>query len=516
MKPVFRKLFLGSFIVVAGIFLMQARIEWPQSANSADKKYWTETSTRRSNGNAVDIDKLNKVFTELNDTLSPSVVNIYTTSKIAAPRMSRYGRGSQEDLFDFFFGNPFGGGPSPYSAPRQQEATALGSGFVIHESGLIITNSHVVRPTGKNADSIRVKFLSDKAQSEGHPAEVLGVDETTDVAVIKLKNRLPSLKVAPLGNSDQVKVGEWVMAIGNPYGHQHSVTKGIVSALGRNISDNLPTFQRADFIQTDASINPGNSGGPLFNLYGEVIGINTAIDARAQGIGFAIPINIAKSVVSQIIEKGAVTLGWIGVTIHPITPQIAESLGLKEPQGVLIQDTIPGEPAEKAGFKSYDVIVEANGNVIKTERDFQRLIASSPVGTNISFKVIREGKTINLSAKVGKRPTEQELAERSQDEPPRGSTSVEKIGIELADLTPGLRSRIRLPAGVSGALIALVAEGSAAEATGLRVGDVITEVDRRPVRGAGDAAKALSAKKNRFLLKVQRGTASLIVFLDLN
>ncbi len=289
MKSTLQKLLFSVLAGCAVVLAFQGRIQTSQTADAASNgNLWTERKASDAKASSFDVGALNKAFTELAATLSPTVVNIYTKTRMSP----RYGRGGQEDFFRYFFGNPFNGGMSDQAPPR--EAQALGSGFVINEDGVVITNSHVVRMNGRNADSIMVKFLDESENTPGHEAKVLGVDESTDVAVLKLKKkRNKPFAVAPLGDSDKLRVGEWVIAIGNPYGHTHSVTKGIVSALGRG----LESGNRAEFIQTDASINPGNSGGPLFNLYGEVIGINTAIDARAQGIGFAIPVNTAKSVI---------------------------------------------------------------------------------------------------------------------------------------------------------------------------------------------------------------------------
>jgi len=322
------------FVLVLGLFaffLMQLRVQWPQVAQSqtatpatlaavaSAERFWSEKTESERKAQGPEIDLLNKAFVSLAEQMKPAVVNVYTKTRVGVPR---YGaRGNQvmpDDLFRFFFGNPFGGPGSPGGGNGQmppREAQALGSGFVINKEGLVITNAHVVRMGDRNADSILLRFVNDSPTSPGYEATVLGVDETTEVAVLRLKKKKADLKVAPLGDSDKIKVGEWVVAIGNPYGHTHTVTKGIVSALGRSLEE----IERAEFIQTDASINPGNSGGPLFNLYGEVIGINTAIDPRAQGIGFAIPINTAKMVARELITTGSVSIGWIGVGILVIS-----------------------------------------------------------------------------------------------------------------------------------------------------------------------------------------------------
>jgi serine protease Do len=515
----FRSFFVRTSVLVfvaAGAFILgssRIHVEWPSQAQ-AQKSLWNEKSETEKNptGATLDVSSLNKTFVDLAKNLSPSVVNIFTESRVGGSRgrMGRPGGPGQldpDDILRYFFGNPFGGEMGP---PRQQQA--MGSGFVINNEGLIVTNSHVVRSRGKDADTIMVKFIDDSARSKGHEATVLGVDEGTDVAVLKLKNPRKGIISSSLGNSDKTQVGEWVVAIGNPYGHTHSVTKGIVSALGRSLE-----ASRADFIQTDASINPGNSGGPLFNLSGEVIGINTAIDARAQGIGFAIPINTAKNVIRQIIEKGSVTLGWVGVTIAELTPQIASSLGIDEIDGVLIQDVLPGEPADRAGLKSYDIVTQVNGKTIATGRDFLVNVGNLPIGKEASFKILRDGKSKTLGVVVAKRKSESELAKRYSPEQgsPRGKVAVTS-GLVLSDLSPETRRRSEVPGSVIGVLVERVLPGTPAAAALLNPGDVIVEINRKPIRSAREAESALSVRADSFLLKVQRRSASIIVFLDMS
>lgn len=485
-------------------------------ADSAEaQKHWTTkgADARAGTGSTIDVAGLNRVFVDLAKNLSPAVVNIYTKTRVAAPqgRGMMPGQPSSDDLFRFFFGNPFGGGDM-FRQPR--EANSLGSGFVINTDGTIITNSHVVRMEGRNADSIMVKFLDDPRSSQGHEATVVGVDEGTDVAVLRLKKKKDGLRVAPLGDSDKISVGEWTMAIGNPYGHSHSVTKGIVSALGRDLE-----ASRAEFIQTDASINPGNSGGPLFNLYGEVIGINTAIDARAQGIGFAIPINMAKSSIEQIIEKGEVTLGWIGVGIAPLSPALASELGLKDGAGVLIQEVFPGEPADRAGLKSYDVVVDVNGRKIETPREFMVTVGGIRVGSKARLKVIRDGKEIApIEITVAKRKSDTELAKQLKDTPGDQSGSgrnvIEKLGIEIADLSEEIRRSLGLDAALRGVVVLRVAPQGPAAAAGLSPGDVITEVNRKPARSLREAQGLFGAKSKNFLIKARRRNASVIVLIE--
>jgi serine protease Do len=512
-----KKLFVLLLVVAVGTPLFFGKIDFKSNdASAQSNKNWVQKS---ADAKAPPPDALafNQTFVELAKSLSPTVVNIYTKTKVQRPQMGRGMPGGPmqgDDLFRFFFGNPFGGGEGFGQPPP--EAQSLGSGFVINVDGVIVTNSHVVRMQGRNADSIMVKFLDDPKQSTGHEATVVGVDEGTDVAVIKLKKKKDGIRVAPLGNSDKLQVGEWVMAIGNPYGHSNSVTKGIVSALGRDLEQS-----RSDFIQTDASINPGNSGGPLFNIYGEVIGINTAIDARAQGIGFAIPVNAAKASIEQLIEKGEVTLGWIGVGIGDLTPDLAESLGLKAASGALIQDVFEGEPADRAGLKSYDVVIEVNGKKITTRREFMIQVGGLKVGSKAEMKVIRDGKTVPISVTVAKRKTEAELAKRfsggvEDGQPGQDSSSknAADLGLGLSDLTPELRRRLDVDATVRGVVVMTVLPQGSAANVGIAPGDIITEINRKTVSSVREADAALKGKNKKFLIKIKRRTASIIVLID--
>jgi len=320
------------------------------------------------------------------------VVNIYTKTGLLPQAKMRRPPGFPEDGdFDFFFGNPLHRG-------QPREAQALGSGFVINADGYIVTNAHVVRMTGRNADEIMIKFIGED-EDKGHLAKIVGVDEVSDVALLKLVEKKAGLKVAPLGDSDTSKVGEWVVAIGNPYGHSNTLTQGIVSALGRNLEG-----ARAEFIQTSASINPGNSGGPLINLAGEVIGINTAIDPRAQGIGFATPINSAKMVISQLLEHGKVSRGWMGLAIQDIDDDIAGYMKLKGTNGVLVKEVVPDQPAAKAGIVAYDIIKSVNGQEVKSSRDLVRSIEKIPVGQKAEVQVLRDNQIKSIKVQIAEQP----------------------------------------------------------------------------------------------------------------
>jgi Do/DeqQ family serine protease len=471
------------------------------AAQQPVKNYWS-TDSGKTEDLSVDINSLNKVFTSLAERLSSSVVSISTKTRIQTdPRLQ-----AQQDIFRYFFGNPLGpqGG-----RPEPREAQSLGSGFLINDEGYIITNSHVIRSSGRNADEVLAKFVGDPPNFEGHKAEIIGVDETTDVAVIKLKTKPKTATLAPLGDSAGLKVGEWVMAIGNPYGHSHSVTTGIVSAMGRSLEG---LESRTDFIQTDASINPGNSGGPLFNLKGQVIGINTAIDARAQGIGFAIPIDVAKAVVRQLIEKGRVDLGWIGVYMADINEGLSQQLGLKSSDGVLIQDVVEGEPAARAGLRSYDVITKVNGQKVASTRELQRAINNLSIGTQVKLTIIRDGKTQDVSVTVGKRRSEEELAKKEED---RVKESVNAgRGMLLSNLPAQARAELGLSAEAGGVLVQRIARNSFAHQAGVQSGDVLLEVNRKPVRTVAEAQAELVKKSKSFMLKILRQEGTIIILMD--
>lgn len=401
-RDIWNTLAMAGLIGTAVIGISGAKITWPNTSHAAE--IWTTNKTPVAAApvkipdvpdNALE--KLNSAFVSLADQMSPTVVNIYTKTTLG-PKTGRglpFGQPGQSDGedFEYFFRGPFGGRQAP---PR--EAQALGSGFVLNPDGYIVTNAHVVRMAGKNADEIMVKFVGEDA-SKGHPAKVIGVDEVTDVALLKLNEKKDGLKPAPLGDSDKSRVGEWVVAIGNPYGHTNTLTQGVVSAVGRSLEGT-----RTDFIQTSASINPGNSGGPLFNLKGEVIGINTAMDPRAQAIGFAIPINTAKDVITQLADKGKVSHAWMGIEIQDVNEEIAGYLQMKEPEGVIVKGVMNGQPADRAGLKIYDVIRKVNGKNVHTSTDLVKTLSSLPIGKTAEIEILRGAQTKNLKVELAEQP----------------------------------------------------------------------------------------------------------------
>jgi serine protease Do len=428
-------------------------------------------------------------FMSLAKKLRPVVVNVSTTqlSEGAQRFESPFG---EEDPFSEFW-RRFFGGPLPRGPSRQK---SLGSGFIIDRDGSILTNNHVV----ENAQKIVVK-LADEREFE---AKVIGRDQKTDVAVIKI-NAKESFPVTPLGDSDGLEVGEWVMAIGNPFGLDNTVTAGIVSAKGRHIGGPYDNF-----IQTDASINPGNSGGPLINLRGEVVGINTAIFSRSGGnigIGFAIPINLVKELLPQLKGKGKVTRGYLGVLIQKVTPEIGESLGLNKPRGALVADVTKGGPAEQAGVKVGDVIVELDGKEINESNDLPIVVARTPVDKKARLKVLRDKKEVTLTVSVGELKEEELVA---------SSKAKGELGLTVQKVTPQMAEGLGLER-AEGAVITAVEPGSPADEGGLRRGDVILEVDRKPVRNLSDYQKAVAeVKKGKgILFLVRRGESTLFLAL---
>lgn len=481
-----------------------AAFKAPRLWATTEKAYWIEKDPAEKKLLQAKADEINEITVKLVKDLSPAVVTVLSTTTIkTAPMMGN------DDIFDFFFGMP----GSPMQGPRQrqqrsQKAQGLGSGFVISSDGIIVTNSHVVRLEGeKLADSVRIKFKNDSSKSEGEEAQVIGIDSVVDTAVLRLKNK-PSrvLAVAPLGDSSQLKVGEAVMAIGNPHGLSNTVTKGIVSAMGRDV---IPEIS-ADFIQTDASINQGNSGGPLINLVGEVVGINTAIDPNGHGLGFAIPINTAKRAVKDILEKGKSTHGYAGVSLYPnFDADTAKSLGLKSADGALIEDVVAGGPADKAGMKAYDVVTKIGDRTVSTNTDFQKAVRENEPGKSVKVEYLREGKTQTTAMLLGDLEKGMKDAGnftgkgRGRGHGENGP-AIGKSGLVLENLTPELRLQWRLPQNIQGVVVAEVVGDSPADSAGLARGDIITEIQREKVRTVKDASKYLS-KSGSYLVKVLRG-----------
>lgn len=431
-------------------------------------------------------------FVALAKKMKPLVVNISTTQVSEAHGTQEFGNPfGEEDPFNDFW-RRFFGGPIPRGPQRQR---SLGSGFLIDGDGSILTNNHVV----ENAQKIVVKLADD----EEYEAKVIGRDAKTDIAVIKI-NAKTTLAAAPLGDSERLEVGEWVVAIGNPFGLDSTVTSGIVSAKGRHIGQG----PYDNFIQTDASINPGNSGGPLINLKGEVIGINTAIFSRSGtniGIGFAIPINLVKEVLPQLRGKGKVTRGYLGVLIQKVTPDIAESLGMDKGYGALVANVSKDGPAEKAGVKVGDVIVEFDGKQIKDSGDLPIIVARTPVEKKVPIKVLRDKKEVTLTVSVGELKEEEVAAAV----PEKG-----ELGMTVQRLTPQIAESLGLEK-ADGVVVTAVEPGGAADEAGIRRGDVIVEVDRKPIRSLDEYKKSIAGirKGKGVLFLVRRGENTLFLAL---
>jgi serine protease Do len=423
-------------------------------------------------------------FADLAERVSPAVVNIQTSKKLA---VGEQGPHPLEELLPPGFRQYF-------QMPR--EIPSLGTGFVISPDGYIATNNHVI----EDVDTIEVHFLSGEKLS----AQIVGRDPSTDVALIRVepKQDLPFL---PLGNSDQVRPGDWVLAVGNPFGLEHTVTAGIVSAKHRAINDPRSLQGRFDdFIQTDAAINPGNSGGPLLNLTGEVIGINTAIRQNANNVGFAIPINIAKSVLPQLRASGKVSRGWLGVYIQEISPDIAEQMGLESTQGALVSKVDPSGPAAKAGVQQGDVIVEFDGKPVKEMDELPKLVAAMPVGSKARIKVLRKGKEKSLSVQLGELEGTPQLA-RAEPEAKPGA-----FGLQVQSITPDIAEELGLE-DAEGVVVSGVEPGSPADDAGLRRGDVILEVNQAPIGDVAEFREALEGAARGALLLVSRGGSQIYV-----
>lgn len=404
-------------------------------------------------------------LSELVKTLQPSVVNISTTSVVKkrqapfnSPFESPFG-GGPDDPFEDFFKKFFEGGPQ-----QEFRQKGLGSGFIISKDGFIVTNNHVI----EKANDIEIILESGKK----YQAQIIGKDPKTDLALLKIEPE-EDLPAISFGRSDVLDIGDWVIAIGNPFGLGHTVTAGIVSAKGRSLG--LGSYD--DFIQTDAAINPGNSGGPLFNLDGEVVGVNTAIFARAQGIGFAIPAAIAVNIIDQLRSNGKVVRGWLGVLVQQITPEIAESLGLQETKGALVADITPDGPAEKAGIKRRDVIIGFDDTEINEMSQLPKSVAATPPGTKSEIILLREGKKKKISVLLGQLP--EIIAKKPKI---KAKKDVENdLGLAVQEISPIIQKRLNLQDS-QGVIIVNVRRASPAWNAGLRKADIIVEINKKEIK----------------------------------
>jgi serine protease Do len=420
------------------------------------------------------------IFRDIARANRAGVVNVNTSKLVRRPAFHDF---FGDDFMERFFGQP-GQGPERDSRDRRQTQTSLGSGFVIDKDGYILTNRHVI----EGADKVQVTLNDGKT----YEAKVVGRDSRTDVGLLKIEPTEP-LTVLSLGDSEKLEVGEWVMAIGNPFNFGNSVTVGVVSFVGRDMR--LEDFRRGtsvEMIQTDAAINPGNSGGPLLNTRGEVIGINTLIvtngSAANAGVGFSVPINVAKEILPQLREKGRVVRGWMGVNIQPVTEELAGTYGLKEAKGASVSAVTAGSPAEKAGLQPEDVILTADGRAIEDSTDLSRYIASKSPGTTVKLDVLRGEERKSVSVTLGTFPDEP--AEQEGE-----GSGQSRLGMTLRDLTPALAERMELPRGMRGALVTEIEAGEAAEEAQLVRGDVIVSVNGQPVEGVAAFERAVAAAR---------------------
>jgi len=457
-------------------------------------------------------------FADVAEKLLPQVVNISTTQKAETAvngelddmleGMPQLPPGSPFEEFFKEFKNQQRRGQQ---ADPSQKVTSLGSGFIIDSSGYIVTNNHVIQ----DADEINV-ILQDNTTLK---AELIGYDKKTDLAVLRVKPEKP-LPAIQWGDSDKMRVGDWVLAIGNPYGLGGTVTAGILSARARDIQSG----PYDDFLQTDAAINRGNSGGPMFNAQGEVIGVNTAIfspSGGSVGIGFAIPSNMVKNVVEQLKANGHTRRGWLGVRIQGVSPEIAESLGLGKPRGAMISSTNPDGPADKAGLKGGDIVLSFDGKEVSEMRRLPRIVAETDVGKTVPMTVWRDGKEITLKVKMGELEShekDEEKTEKSADKTPAtaqgNKETIEPLGLTVGALTPENRKKYSIKPDVKGVLILEVKNGSKAVERGLQAGDVILEIAQQEVSSAAEVSKAAKAAKEKnkplLMLVMREGDARFV------
>ena len=455
-----------------------------QSSNGIARPVATAPQVPMAGGSA-------KNFVEIAKTVKPAVVNI------AASRSGKSGEGPQSSPFDDpffrrFFGDEFFKRDQPH---RERKERGQGSGVIVDPNGLIITNNHVVN----KADEIRV-FLSDKREFKG---KLIGMDTKTDIAVVKIE--ATGLSTIPIADSDQLEVGEFVLAVGSPFGLTQSVTMGIVSAVGRA---SMGIAEYEDFIQTDAAINPGNSGGALVNIRGELVGINTAIFSQSggnMGIGFAVPSNLARSIMEQLVKGGKVVRGWLGVAIQELTPELAAQFGLADTKGVLVSDVMDDSPAKKAGFERADVITEYDGRAMDSPTHLRNAVAQTPIGRKVPIKLIRDKKPKTIDVTIVEQPKsfgQPGAEDNGESTAPTGVLS----DIDVRELNEELASRYGIKTTERGVVVVRVRGGSTAEEMGVREGDIVLEVNRKPVTSLKSYERAVSglAKDQTVLLLLKR------------
>ena len=490
-----KQLVLGSVMVVVGIMiglLLALDLEWFSPGHAVNDPPVASpspaTAARPVSLPGVD----NQLFVRVAEATTPSVVNISTSRVIKGRRGAPPAPFFNDPFFERFFGDDFF---RQFEQPQSRREQSLGSGVIVDSNGYIVTNNHVIA----QADEIAV-LLSDKREFAG---KVVGTDPKTDIAVIKIEAK--SLPTIPWGDSNGLKVGEYVLAIGNPFGLNQTVTMGIISAVGRA---NVGIADYEDFIQTDAAINPGNSGGALVNARGELIGVNTAIFSRSggyMGIGFAVPSNMVRLVMTSLIKEGKVVRGWLGVSIQEVTSELAKQFGVQEAKGALVSDVLKETPAERAGLKRGDVIIRYNGREVSNAGQLRNLVAETPVGEKVRVVVIRDKREKEVEVKIEEQPKEVAAGGGPGGEPLANEALA---GVGAQELTPELADRLNLPRGTAGVVVTQVEEGSVAEAAGVRAGDVIVEINRQPVKSLDDyrkITKALRAGESVLLLLNRNG-----------
>ncbi|MHB8741492.1 MAG: DegQ family serine endoprotease [Sulfuricaulis sp.] len=488
--------------IIAGVFLitgvlmgiiLSSRLDWlPSAVSSPTEAAITLPLTGPTPPNFVLVAKA----------VMPAVVNISTTRVIKQDSDMQQAPFQDDPFFRQFFGDQFS---HHLQIPHEQRESSLGSGVIVSSNGYIVTNNHVI----EKADEIKV-VLYDKREFTG---KVIGTDPKTDIAVVKINAK--DLPTIPWGDSDKLDVGEYVLAIGNPFGLNQTVTQGIVSAVGRA---NVGIADYEDFIQTDAAINPGNSGGALVNVHGQLIGINTAIFSRSggyMGIGFAVPSNMARDVMDSLIKTGKVVRGWLGVSIQEVTPDLAKQFGVNEASGALVSEVIPNSPAAASGFRSGDIITGFNGKPVDSPSTLRNSVAEMSVGTTVKVEVLRDKKTITLETKIAEQPKN---IEQAQSETSQGNagTDTALAGVDVRDLTADIARQLGLHAEISGVVIADVDQGSAAEDAGLQEGDVIMEINRHPVHNIADYKRISSklSKTDSVLLFINRHGQELFIVIQ--
>ncbi|MFZ5908269.1 MAG: DegQ family serine endoprotease [Nitrospirota bacterium] len=484
-----KKILISISILLIG-FLLGGVTFYLLGRVSGENKYLPYRGSANVPGQIIET---SRAFSEIVSVVSPAVVNISTTKVI------KRGQGPffDDPFFDFF--NPF----HEFNSPRKWKEKSLGSGVIVSSDGYIITNNHVV----EKSDEIKVT-LFDRRTFRG---TIVGADPKTDIAILKIDagNLLP----LTWGDSDKLQVGEFVLAIGSPYGLSHTVTMGIISAVGRA---NVGIADYEDFIQTDAAINPGNSGGPLVNIQGELIGINTAIFSRTggyQGIGFAVPSNMVRLIMDQLIQKGKVTRGWIGVTIQELTPELADEFGLKRSNGALVSDVAKDSPAAQAGIQRGDIIIDFNGKEVKDVSSLRNMVAQSKSGTEIRMKILRSGKEFPVKIVIQELP--REMAEVTTDHIPGEAESRILAGLTVMDLSKEIIRQLGFNKDEKGVVVVRVAPGSPADEAEIKKGDIIKEIDKKEIRNLNDYTRisAHIQKNSSALLFINRSGKQFYVIL---